>query len=280
MLRWSRGLSPEELEAIAELEERVVAHDGGRLKLEWGQLRGRSGERVEDVLAFGGDRLIGFAGLYGPPASPIEIAGMVDPGHRRRGLGSALLDAALALGAEAGIGTSLLIVPRSSDGGLALAAAHDATLDHSEHALVLRGDPGEGPSDSSLGLRTAQTADVADLMRILSAGFGYAPADMAQRLVEPDARTLVAEQHGRVVATLRVTLTGAVASVHGFAVEPALRGRGIGRDVLRRACRDLRSQGALEVGLEVEVDNDRALGLYASLGFRPVITEDYWAIAV
>jgi hypothetical protein len=38
------------LQAIAELERQVVEADGGRLKLEWDNLRGRSGDRVEDLL--------------------------------------------------------------------------------------------------------------------------------------------------------------------------------------------------------------------------------------
>ena len=33
-----------------------------------------------------------------------------------------------------------------------------------------------------------------------------------------------------------------------------------------------------DVHLEVATDNDRALSLYTSLGFRPVITEDYYAL--
>jgi len=32
------------------------------------------------------------------------------------------------------------------------------------------------------------------------------------------------------------------------------------------------------VHLEVATDNDRALNLYTSLGFQPVITEDYYAL--
>jgi hypothetical protein len=46
----SAGLSPAALDAVADLERRVVAADGGRLKLEWNALRHRSGQQVEDIL--------------------------------------------------------------------------------------------------------------------------------------------------------------------------------------------------------------------------------------
>lgn len=275
----ARGLSPDQLEAIATLEAHVIAHDGGRLKLEWNRLRRRSGAQAEDVLAWEDDRLVGFIGLYGPGAPQIELAGMVDPGHRRRGIGGALLDAALTLSAAAGAQAPLLIVPRESVGGRALADRHRAAFDHSEHALVLHGEPADGPSDPRLGMRIAERRDVAAVMALMSSAFGYAPPDTAERLAAEGVTSFVFERDGQVVGTLRAILEDGTGGVYGFAVDPHWRGRGIGRDALRRACLDLRERGAHTVGLEVAVENDRALRLYTSLGFEPVITEDYWAIA-
>jgi len=275
----ARGLSPDQLDAIAGLEARVVAHDGGRLKLEWGRLRRRAGELAEDVLAWEDETLVGFVGLYGPGAPQIELAGMVDPGHRRRGIGGELLTAALTLSAAAGAREPLLIVPRESVGGRALADRHRATFDHSEHALVLDGEPTDGPSDPRLQMRPAERRDVSAIMALMSSGFGFAPPDTAERLVEEGVRSYVFEREERVIATLRVNIEDDTAGVYGFAVDPEWRGRGIGRDALRRTCRELRERGVRTVGLEVAVENDRALHLYTSLGFQPVITEDYWAIS-
>ena len=68
------------------------------------------------------------------------------------------------------------------------------------------------------------------------------------------------------------------AGIYGFAIDPLWQGRGIGRDVLRRVCRQLREEGIRRIGLEVAVDNDHAVGLYTSLGFTLVTTEDYYAL--
>ena len=65
-----------------------------------------------------------------------------------------------------------------------------------------------------------------------------------------------------------------------FAVDPHWQGRGIGRDVLRRLCLYLRAGGMRRVQLEVEVDNDRALELYTSIGFIQRSTEDYYALSL
>ena len=59
MIELARGLSPGDLRELAELEVRVLAADGGRLKLEWRVLRSRAGQDVEDVLWWEEDRLSG-----------------------------------------------------------------------------------------------------------------------------------------------------------------------------------------------------------------------------
>jgi len=272
VLTLPRGLSPAELSAVVELERRVLDVDGGRLKLELPTLRARSGERPEDVLAWQGERLVGFLGTYAFGGATVELAGMVDPQMRRRGVGSALLAAGLGLCG----GPGLLVVPRSSTAGAAFALARGGGLSHSEHALVLTGPPAPGPADPDLSLRAAGPEDVDVVADLLAAGFGSAP-DPAQVAARIDG-TQVAERDGAVVAALRVEPDGDTSSVYGFVVAPALQGRGIGRDVLRRVCQDLAAHGARRVALEVATLNERALGLYTSLGFVQVATEDYYRV--
>jgi ribosomal protein S18 acetylase RimI-like enzyme len=279
VLELAAGLSERALDAIAELERAVIEADGGRLKLEWGALRGRPGERVEDLLWWEGERLLGFLGIYGFASIP-ELAGMVAPDARRRGIGSALLDAALPLCRERGDRPPLLIVPRHSTAGRRLALARGGVLDHSEHALVLTGDPvADDRHDVSVSLRPAATTDLPLVAGLLEDGFGFSvPDDFGERLTTPRERTLVVELSGTPVGTLRVRRDGDVAGIYGFVIEPGRRGRGIGRAALRRVCAQLRADGARRIGLEVDVQNDRALGLYTSVGFTSVATEDYYAL--
>ncbi|HEV2633992.1 MAG TPA: N-acetyltransferase, partial [Actinocrinis sp.] len=51
---------------------------------------------------------------------------------------------------------------------------------------------------------------------------------------------------------------------------PGLRGGGYGRDLARETLRRIRDDGARRVQLAVEPDNDPAIHLYESLGFRVV----------
>jgi ribosomal protein S18 acetylase RimI-like enzyme len=275
VLERAAGLTPSALQAIAELERQVLEADGGRLKLEWDNLRSRSGDRVEDLLWWKGERLLGFLGIYTFGESP-ELAGMVAPDARGRGIGSALLDAAVPLCRERGDRPPLLVVPRQSIEGKRLALRRGGTLDHSEHHLVLVGQPQAGLLKPEIDLRPATASDAPLVVSLLERGFGWSgPDDLGDRL----KRTALVELDGAVVGTLFLERDNdEEASIFGFVIEPSLQGRGIGRAALRQACEQLRADGARRISLDVDVANDRALGLYTSIGFTPVTTEDYFAL--
>jgi ribosomal protein S18 acetylase RimI-like enzyme len=282
-LELAKGLNYATLDAIADLERRVVATAGGRLKLEWGLLRSRPGHRAEDLLWWDGGRLLGFLGVYAFGAPTVELTGMVDPEARRRGIATALLDAALRLCQERAYTKILLVAPRLPTAARDLALARGAALDHSEYALELTHEPAEGPLNPRITLRSMALSDAAVISSLLAAGFGRAEPELtdeaaAERAQRDYPDTLIVELDGVAVGTLRVTRDDDTAGVYGLVVHPDHQGQGIGRDVLRRISIHALADGAARVHLEVAADNERALGLYTSLGFTPVATEDYYAL--
>ena len=271
MLTRTSHVDAAQLAAVAALADEVVAHDGGRLKLELSHL---GTTPAEAALAHADGRLVGFAAVYafGGGAAEPEIAGMVAPGSRRRGLGSTLLDSLLP---SVTAPSALLVVPAGTAAGRAFAQARRATHAHSEHFLVLAGTP-SAPEDPGTVLREATEQDLPDLARVLEAAFG-SPAH-GLRIDRPGDTTYVVERAGAVVGTVRLSVHDAWGGVYGFAVEPAEQGKGIGRDVLARVCRLLRADGRSRVTLEVETQNDSALHLYTSSGFVREAGEDYWRV--
>lgn len=277
----SRGLTAQQLDAIADLEGRVVAHDGGRLKLEWGVLRERPPDAVSDVLAWDGAALVGFLGIYAFGSEP-ELAGAVDPGYRRRGLGSVLLARGRELLGRSSHATALLVTPRATESGRRFAEVKGATFAHAEHHMELdclqARSPAPRPSTRGLAIRQATVFDRAPVGVLMEDAFGGAAA--AASSTGPHDLAFVAERGGTVVGAFRLDVDGQVAGVYGLTVRADLRGQGIGRAVLYQVSLEARRRGLTTVTLEVDLDNEHALGLYTSVGFQLRTTEDYFRLAV
>lgn len=277
MLQHSHGLTDTALEAIAGLERRVVAADGGRLKLEWGNLRKRPADQVRDLLWWEDDRLVGFLGIYGHSWDHLEVTGMVDPDARRRGIGRALLDAALPLCREQGKDRLLLVVPRNAAGGDHFARSHAMTYEHSEHALSLKSRPEAAALPDELTLQAPTPADIPRLAELYAEGFGHVPSNL-EEMIGRESPPLIVSRGGELAGTIAAVREGRRGAIYGFIIAPQLRGRGLGRAVLRQVCQDLFDEGMTHVDLEVEVENDSALGLYTSTGFQLEATDDYYEL--
>jgi ribosomal protein S18 acetylase RimI-like enzyme len=247
VLEVTTQLGERELDAVRGLEELVVAHDGGRLKLEPAVLA--SGQ-IEAALWWSGAELLGFGALYdfGPP--DVEIAGMIAPQARRQGIGTAVLDALLSRAQVRGFSRALLVTPATTPAGRSFAQSRGAELSHSEHFLVLGPTPRDEPVYPGLSIRPAAEADLAMLGRVLAAAFGSETPEERLRRDLPATKTI--ELDGVPVGMLRLGRDEQRVGIYGFAIDPAWQGRGIGRSVLGTVCRSLREEGVARVTLEVE----------------------------
>ena len=278
MLELSHGLSTSQLDAIAELEARVVRHDGGRLKLEWGTLRSRAADKTNDVLRWDDGRLLGFLGIYRFGSMTPELTGVVDPsappGDRVR---------AARCGAARG----------SLDGLRANGSGRPARVEAGRRAgrrtrngvrpLRARVEP-RGASDRRRGTvgghnPAGHPRGHTALSKLFVDGFGSDHGVDPGRPLHTERSTTLRVTLGEdLVGTLSTSLDGGRAGIYGFVIDSEHRGRGLGDEVLRRVCGEMFDRGADQVYLEVEVRNDRALDLYLRLGFEQAATDDYYSV--
>ncbi|MFM8215626.1 MAG: GNAT family N-acetyltransferase [Pirellula sp.] len=93
----------------------------------------------------------------------------------------------------------------------------------------------------------------------------------------PEATWLacVKDEHGKEtpIGTIQGLRGGPVhGSIQNIAVVSSWRGRGVGKELIRRALRGFYLTGCRSVTLEVTTHNFRAIELYESVGFRTVQT--------
>lgn len=99
---------------------------------------------------------------------------------------------------------------------------------------------------------------------------------------DPDLVVVVRRDGGTgplVGCALGRTFVGSVGWVSQLGVAPAARGRGLGRAILLEACHRLARRDVEVIGLGVEAENDRALGLYRSVGMAVAREWVHWSRA-
>jgi len=113
----------------------------------------------------------------------------------------------------------------------------------------------------------------------------FTPRRIRGLLENPRALVHVAERDGVVagwvVSLVRTHQRWRTGRLYGIAVSPTMSGRGIGRILVTRTLEELTRRGVVSVALEVQSDNERAIGLYRSFGFtQAAYLPDYYGAGV
>lgn len=305
------ALSAAQRRGVDELLAAVLAHDGegpldeaARLALSGGDavhlLRLRDdpeGGGSPATAADAGDptargSVVGYASIL--PDGTVQ--GMVAPERRRRGHGTALLDAALAARPDAGVWAHGAL-----PGSLSFLTSHG--LRETRRLLVMRralrvrsahaGAPGPADPAALPPVRPADVPglhletfdpdrDAEDWIALNAAAFASHPeqgamtlADFERRRSEPwfdAADLLLARADGELVGFVwtKREQRGAeaeTAEIYVVATAPSVQGRGVAGQLLGESLRRLEDDGAAAVELFVEGDNASAIALYERWGF-------------
>jgi ribosomal protein S18 acetylase RimI-like enzyme len=279
-------LTDDERNEIAALAVICNAYEGLELKLSIGLPHPEADQAAGDFLFYAHRRLAGYCALDSSNGPPFELCGMVHPDYRRRGIGRALLQAALAECRQRSSTRLLLICEDASTSGRGFVATAGAIYRFSEHRLQLdrAAFDHRPPVPNTLTLSPAGRSDLETLVHVLAAAFGD-PAEEARdsvlrNLASPSEHYYLARLNGVPIGIIRSSIDGDDASLYSFGVLPAYRGRGLGREILSRTVETLLAAYQGRIGLEVETENSNALGLYLSCGFRDVTTYGYYHLEV
>jgi len=257
-----------DVDEIAEVRELQRACQEENLRLLYGY---PSAEDGADFFLYRRDgRLVGYLELthYGP--EEVEATGMVHPDERRRGVFTALFRLAVEEATRRGFGRMLLTVERRSESGQAFARKFSDGLAFTEHLLSLERER-FAPVSGAVVLSELPAGRAAEAEEVEKRCFG-------EVIDKPLARRFVGRLDGRAVGKIDIDVADDEACLSGFAVLPEERGKGYGRQMLGAAVALLLEEGAERIVIEVETQNQRALDLYLSTGFRVETSFDYFTL--
>ncbi|MFD2509325.1 GNAT family N-acetyltransferase [Halalkalibacter alkalisediminis] len=259
------------LQAICEQEDKI------ELKLNWDLLEARAEKEQNDFLYYEEHQLIGFLGIYGF-GNKVELCGMVHPEKRKQGIFQSLLKQALEEMAKRKYETVLLNIPASSESGRRFVKHQPFEMAFSEYQMVWEKKELTANLDH-VGLRHATKEELPFFIQLDAECFKMSrkeAASMYENVTDIDGN-LIIEAKGEPVGKLRWHQEGNESWIYGFAIKPEYQGQGIGRTALIQAVQQEAEKGK-DIYLEVVPENEHALKLYQSCGFRSFSTQDYYQL--
>jgi ribosomal protein S18 acetylase RimI-like enzyme len=273
-------LTTNELAAVKELAALCNALGGLDLKLSFDPIPGNDPQAPHVFLAWADDAIVGFCALDGAGRRQVEVCGMVHPEHRRRAIGSALLDVAVEAARGQGSERMLLICEDASESGQGFVRHLGLAREFTELRMEVASPP-EFASER-LMVREADHKDAEIIDRIVTNAFGELEGsrlyDILADMATPSERFYLGFLDGEPTTALKVYYEAPKAYIYGFGVLSTYRRQGIGREFAARIISQLMADGWAPVGLEVDSDNAPAYTLYRSLGFREVTAYGYYPL--
>ena len=275
---------------IQQLATICNEYEGLNMRFSLGGVQRRPENSPPDFLYYVDGQLVGCIMLDSFGAEEKELLGMVHPNYRRRGIFSALVAATKVASARHGVQRLIFVVERASSSGQGFVKAIGAQYDFSEHEMVLETFHDRMAFDERLNYRKAYDSDLDLLVSIMVDSFGDTEERVrpwvAKLLHDPQCRLYVSTfgeaQLGckEPVGCLRLHESDESIGIYGFGVRPDYRGRGYGRQMLEETIREVQGKSRKQITLEVETDNENAIGLYRSVGFAVRTTYDYYKVDI
>ena len=301
-IKLKETINDDDYNRISCLQDLCAGQDGIALKLELDYKRNVSqcstnpGIRdSNEFMFFDGETLIGYLGICQfAGGETFEVNGMVHPDYRRQGVFTKLFYLVKEEWKRRNGGTMYLLCDRKAEPGLSFIKKTGASFRHAEYEMFLRQEA-EYSNNEDLKRIVFRKALNLDAMEIARQNHIYFNDELpeenmvdnsgtSENLILPEEEEkkgisiYLVEIEEKVIGKVHLQLISGTGGIYGLGILPEYRGKGYGRALLLKAVEILKEQKAAQIMLQVAAENETALRLYKSGGFKETSTMHYYGL--
>lgn len=274
------AFTAEDIAAMRFLEQACCQEEQVHLNMGIDYLESGSGD--PSILCYHHDQLAGMLTWYGLGDGKAVVNGMVHPAYRRQGLFRRMLALARTEQHKVGIDGLEYRVAAACPSGMAFVSRLGGQRGKVEYSMILANTPQAEPGHPSLTLRPMAESDYEFAVACSMQAFGDAEQwtrDYLTRTARPPRSAWIVSAEGDDIGFLRFFhFHAGAALIQDVCVLPQRQKSGYGYALVCEAVRLLHAQGVEQIRLNVDADNERALGLYRKAGFAVEAEYHHYAV--
>lgn len=279
MLLFTHQLDATQYQDLEQLTEHCLQHDQGLPMLYRDLLlRKRSTESL--LLYYEKNQLIGFLSAFFFYEDACELTLLVTPAYRRQGIATHLLQQIMPLLRTKCITTLIFSMPLSY--GEHWLPSYGFTYMQSDYHMQRDSLEPQFISPIKLGVQKAVLLDLDTLCHIDKLCFPAYELPMQERfthlLRDPNYLILLAFFNNEAIGKAHINWQENQTLLSDIAILPRYQRQGFGHELLGHCINHILSAGKINISLDVEENNQKALNLYLDMGFKTVHSHDYWSI--
>ncbi|MFI4919223.1 MAG: GNAT family N-acetyltransferase [Legionellales bacterium] len=282
MFQSTEQLDEHQLKDLEQLRVRCRKTDGSTPNL-YTHILAQPRALPASLLCYEQGRLLGFLGAFFFYNDAVEIALLVDPELRKKGIATELMRLIIPLIQSVNFTNLIFSSPsKLNDDWL---PNKKFTYMHSEYYMERKELNPLLENNHALVYRAATNSDLSILYALDEACFQKKSnndvPDRFQHLVgNRSYHIVIAYQNNQPIGKAHLRWDAHGATLSDIAIMPSLQGQGLGTALITHCINFALSEGKPTINLDVETHNQRALNLYTRLGFAIQNSCDYWSISI
>ncbi|MBI2785540.1 MAG: GNAT family N-acetyltransferase [Legionella longbeachae] len=279
MLTKTNQLNEAQLKALEQLKTVCRKTDGSVPNL-YIHLLMQKRNLPTSLLYYEKKRLVGFLSVFFFYEDAVEIALLVHPSFRRKGIAKKLLRNILPIIREQFFFKLIFSAPSHQNNHWL--PAHGFSYKHSEYYMERHDLNPLLDYKKNLTYRVASDLDIPLLCTLDEACFLKTQEELVPRfqhiLSDRNYQIFLAFENNQPVGKAHFRWQDNGATLSDIAVLPSMQGKGFGTALITHCINYALSEGKPHLNLDVETHNKKALSLYTRLGFLTQNACDYWEI--